>query len=261
MEENMKIEKIVSWNVNGLRAVIGKEFFKIMDNFNAQIVCIQETKMQEDQITFLDDNHKYNDYYFYSSSAIKKGYSGTAIFTKIEPLSVKYGLDDGKYNDEGRIITLEFDKFYLVNMYVPNAREGLVRIDYRLEYEDDIRSYLSELKKTKNVIVCGDLNVAHNEIDLKNPQSNIGNPGFSYEERDAFGKLLNSGYIDTFRFLYPDKVKYSWWSYRFNARMKGIGWRIDYFLVNNEFIDAVKDSEIYDDIYGSDHCPVAIILK
>ena len=255
------IKKIVSWNVNGLRAAIGHDFFKIMDDFKADVICIQETKMQENQIEFLDENKMYKDYYFYSNSAEKKGYSGTAIFTKVKPLSVKYGFFDGKYNDEGRVITLEFDNFYLVNMYVPNAREGLVRIDYRLEYEKDFREYVSDLKKKKGVVVCGDLNVAHNEIDLKNPTSNIGNPGFSYEERDAFTKLLACGFKDTFRTIYPDKIKYSWWSYRFFARQKGIGWRIDYFVVNDEFMDKVEDSEIYDDVFGSDHCPVGLILK
>lgn len=255
------IKKIVSWNVNGLRAAIGHDFFKIMDDFKADIICIQETKMQENQIEFLDENKMYKDYYFYSNSAEKKGYSGTAIFTKVKPLSVKYGFDDGKYNDEGRVITLEFDNFYLVNMYVPNAREGLVRIDYRLEYEKDFRDYVSKLKQSKNVVVCGDLNVAHNEIDLKNPTSNIGNPGFSYEERDAFTKLLACGFKDTFRTIYPNRIKYSWWSYRFFARQKGIGWRIDYFVVNDEFMDKVEDSEIYDDVFGSDHCPVGLIFK
>ena len=255
------IKKIVSWNVNGLRAAITHDFFQSMDNFKADIVCLQETKMQENQIEFLDDNKMYKDYYFYSNSAEKKGYSGTAIFTKVKPISVKYGFDDGKYNDEGRVITLEFDNFYLVNMYVPNAREGLVRIDYRLEYEKDFRDYVSKLKQVKNVVVCGDLNVAHNEIDLKNPTSNIGNPGFSYEERDAFTKLLACGFKDTFRTIYPDRIKYSWWSYRFFARQKGIGWRIDYFVVNDEFMDKVEDSEIYDDVFGSDHCPVGLIFK
>lgn len=252
--------KLVSWNVNGLRAVIKKDFFNIFDNFDADVVSIQETKMQECQIDFLE-NGMYKNYFYYSSSAEKKGYSGTGVFTRIKPINVTYGLKDGKYNDEGRIITLEFENFFLINMYVPNAREELARIDYRLEYEDDIREYLNELRKIKNVVVCGDLNVAHNEIDLKNPQSNIGNPGFSYEERGAFTKLLSTGFIDTFRYLYPERVKYSWWSYRFNSRMNNVGWRIDYFLVNEEFIEHVQDSEILNEVYGSDHCPVVLKLK
>jgi len=256
-----KIKKIVSWNVNGLRAVIGKDFFNIMKSFEADIVCLQETKMQADQIEFLDENGLYQDYYYYSSSALKKGYSGTGVFTKIKPIQVTYGLENGKYNDEGRIITLEYEDFYLVNMYVPNAREGLVRIDYRLEYEDDVRKYFNELKKTKNIVICGDLNVAHNEIDLKNPASNVGNPGFSDQERTAFTTLLQTGFKDTFRTLYPNKIQYSWWSYRFFARQKGIGWRIDYFLVNNEMMDNVEDSLILDQVMGSDHCPVELILK
>ena len=248
--------KIISWNVAGLRACLKKGFIDFFNNIDADIVCLQETKALENQIEFKPT--KYN---FYINPADKLGYSGTVVYSKIKPLSVKYGFDDGKYNDEGRVITLEFDNFYLVNMYVPNAREGLVRIDYRLEYEKDFREYVSKLKQSKNVVVCGDLNVAHNEIDLKNPTSNIGNPGFSYEERDAFTKLLACGFKDTFRTIYPNRIKYSWWSYRFFARQKGIGWRIDYFVVNDEFMDKVEDSEIYDDVFGSDHCPVGLIFK
>ena len=247
--------KLISWNVNGIRACIKKGFYDFVKNEDPDILCIQETKMQER----LEDV-SIEGYLEFWNSADKPGYSGTLIYTKKEPLSVEYGIDS-KYNDEGRLITLEYDDFYIVTSYSPNAREGLVRIDYREEFEDDFRNYLSNLKEKKPVIVCGDLNVAHNPIDLKNPNSNEGNPGYSIQERTKFNLLLESGYIDTFRYLYPDTVKYSWWSYRFFARQKGIGWRIDYFLVSNNFIDRVVDSLILDDVLGSDHCPVELIIK
>lgn len=248
--------KIVSWNVNGLRAVIKKGFFEIFNNLNADIFCIQETKMQEADVTFLNDG-KYEDYFVYMNSAIKRGYSGTLIFTKIKPINVIYGIND-KYNDEGRAITLEFDNFYLVNLYSPNSKEELKRLDYRMEYEDDLRSYLNEFKSKKEVIMCGDLNVAHNEIDLKNPSINHFNPGFSDQERFKFSSLLESGFIDTFRYLYPNVIKYSWWSYRSFAREKNVGWRIDYFIISPNLKDKLKDATIENNIYGSDHCPVTI---
>ena len=247
--------KFVSFNVNGLRAVLNKGF---MDNFNmldADFFAIQETKMQEGQA-----NIEIPGYYKYMSSAEKKGYSGTLIYTKHQPLNVVYGIN-GLYNDEGRIITLEYENFYLVNAYVPNAQEELKRLDYRMTFEDHMRNYLSELKTKKSVIYCGDLNVAHERIDLKNPDSNTRNPGFSIEERTKMTELLNAGFVDTFRYLYPDTVKYSWWSYRFQARMKNIGWRIDYFIVSEDLKNKIIDSEILTDVMGSDHCPVVLNIN
>ncbi|MBO7079119.1 MAG: exodeoxyribonuclease III [Bacilli bacterium] len=249
-------KNFVSWNVNGLRAVIKKGFFEILENMNADLFMIQETKMQEADVTFLEDG-KYNDYFVYMSSAIKKGYSGTLVFAKEKPISVSYGID-GKYSDEGRVLTLEYDKYFVVDLYSPNSQDELKRLDYRMGYEDDLREYLKELSNKKSVIVCGDLNVAHNEIDLKNPSINHFNPGFSDEERDKFTKLLESGLIDTFRYLYPDVIKYSWWSYRAFARVKNVGWRIDYFLVSKDLKDNIIDATIENDIYGSDHCPVTL---
>ena len=249
-------KNFVSWNVNGLRAVIKKGFFEILENMNADLFMIQETKMQEADVTFLEDG-KYNDYFVYMSSAIKKGYSGTLVFAKEKPISVSYGID-GKYSDEGRVLTLEYDKYFVVDLYSPNSQDELKRLDYRMGYEDDLREYLKELSNKKSVVVCGDLNVAHNEIDLKNPSINHFNPGFSDEERDKFTKLLESGLIDTFRYLYPDVIKYSWWSYRAFARVKNVGWRIDYFLVSKDLKDKIIDATIENDIYGSDHCPVTL---
>ena len=249
-------KRFVSWNVNGLRAVIKKGFFEILENINADLFMIQETKMQEADVTFLEDN-KYKDYFVYMSSALKKGYSGTAVFTKIKPISVFYGIDN-KYSDEGRVLTLEYDSYFVVDLYSPNSQDGLKRLPYRMEYEDDLRAYLKDLSNKKSVIVCGDLNVAHNEIDLKNPSINHFNPGFSDEERDKFSRLLESGLIDTFRYLYPDTVKYSWWSYRAFGREKNVGWRIDYFLVSNDLKEKIIDATIENDIYGSDHCPVTL---
>lgn len=246
--------KLISWNVNGLRACKTKGFDEFFESENADIFSIQETKMQEGQAEL-----EKNGYYMYMSSAIKKGYSGTLVYTKVKPLSVVYGVN-GLYNDEGRVITLEYDKFYLVNVYVPNSKEGLLRLDYRMEFEDNFREYLNSLKNKKNVILCGDLNVAHKEIDIKNPKTNLRNPGFTIEERDKFSLLLESGFKDTFRTLYPDTVTYSWWSYRFKAREKNAGWRIDYFVVNDSFMTHVKDSKILTQVLGSDHCPVEIII-
>lgn len=244
--------RLVSWNVNGFRAVLGKGFDQIFKDFDADILCLQETKMQPGQAEFSPEG-----YHQFWNSAEKKGYSGTAVFTKREPLSVVYGIGE-KHLDEGRVITLEFPEFYFVCAYVPNAQDGLKRIDYRMEFEDDMRAYLSELDGKKPVIYTGDLNVAHEEIDLKNPKSNIGNPGFSYEERGKFTELLGAGFIDSFRELHPEEQKYSWWSYRFRAREKNIGWRIDYFVTSARLLERIKASEIHTDVFGSDHCPVSL---
>ena len=246
--------KFVSWNVNGIRACINKGFNDFFDSIDADIFAVQETKMQEGQA----DIDKQG-YYRYMNSAVKKGYSGTLIYTKKLPLKVTYGLVDGKYNDEGRVITLEFDSFYFVTAYVPNSQESLARLSYRMEFEDDMRTYLKSLNKP--VIYCGDLNVAHNPIDLKNPKSNEQNPGYSIEERTKFGELLKSGFVDTFRYLYPEKVLYSWWSYRFFAREKNIGWRIDYFITSDTLKKQIKEAGIYTDILGSDHAPVYLEIE
>ena len=247
--------RFISWNVNGFRAVLGKGFAEIFSALNADIFCIQETKMQPGQANFAPEG-----YYCFWNSAEKKGYSGTAIFTKTEPMSVVYGID-GKHTDEGRVITLEYPKFYFVGAYVPNAQDGLRRIAYRTEYEDDLREYLVKLDHIKPVVYCGDLNVAHNEIDLKNPKANIGNPGFSYEEREKFSELLDAGFTDTFRYLYPDTVRYSWWSYRMRARERDIGWRIDYFVVSNSLRSRIAGADILTDVMGSDHCPVSLDIE
>ena len=247
--------KFISWNVNGFRAVLGKGFADIFASLDADFFCLQETKMQPGQADFSPEG--YHAYWF---SAEKKGYSGTAVFAKSEPISVRYGVD-GKHTDEGRVITLEYADFYLVCAYVPNAQDGLKRIDYRMEFEDDMRAYLSALDKVKPVIYCGDLNVARSEIDLKNPKTNIGNPGFSYEERGKMEELVSAGFTDTFRHLYPDTVRYSWWSYRFNARANNVGWRIDYFLVSDRLADRISSADILCDVMGSDHCPVMLEIK
>ena len=247
--------KFVSWNVNGFRAVLKKGFEDIFNELDADFFCLQETKMQEGQADFHPEG--YREYY---SCAEKKGYSGTAIFAKEslgEPLSVAYGIN-GEHNDEGRVITLEYPEFYLICCYVPNAQDGLKRIDYRCEFEDAMRAYMSELDKTKPVIYCGDLNVAHNEIDLKNPGPNRGNAGFSDEERSKMTELLGAGFTDTFRYLYPETVTYSWWSYRMKARERNAGWRIDYFIISDRLRDKLKDAVIHTDIFGSDHCPVSV---
>lgn len=247
--------KLVSWNVNGLRACLDKGFLDIFKEFDADFFSIQETKMQEGQA-----NLDIEGYYRYMSSAEKKGYSGTLIYAKEKPLNVVYGIN-GLYNDEGRVITLEYDKFYLVNAYVPNSQEELKRLDYRMVFEDNMRAYLIELNQNKPVIYCGDLNVAHERIDLKNPDTNQRNAGFSIEERNKMTELLSSGFIDTFRYLYPDKVLYSWWSYRFQARLKNAGWRIDYFLVSDTIKNRIIDSKIHTTILGSDHCPVELQIE
>ncbi|MCI9287373.1 MAG: exodeoxyribonuclease III [Clostridia bacterium] len=249
--------KLISWNVNGLRAVLKKGFEDFFYDIDADIFCIQETKMQEGQI----ENFELKGYKQYWNSAIKKGYSGTAIFTKIEPISVSYGIGIEEHDQEGRVITLEFEKFYLVNIYVPNSKRELERLDYRMIWEDEIRKYLCNLNKKKPVIMCGDLNVAHEEIDLKNPKTNRRNAGFTDEERNKMTELLNANFTDSYRYIYPEKIAYSWWSYMGNARAKDIGWRIDYFIVSSDIKENIKDAYIFKDIYGSDHCPVGLDIK
>ena len=246
--------KLISWNVNGIRACVNKGFKEFFENINADIFCIQETKCQKDQIEL-----EFKGYKSYWNSAEKKGYSGTAIFTKIDPIDVKYGIGIEEHDKEGRVITLEFEKFYMVNIYTPNSKRELERLDYRQIWEDEIRKYLLDLQKTKPVIMCGDLNVAHEEIDLKNPKSNRGNAGFTDEERAKMTKLLNSGFIDTFRHLYPKKEEaYTWWSYMGKAREKNIGWRIDYFIISKDIANEIKEAKIYPEILGSDHCPIEL---
>lgn len=248
--------KLVSWNVNGLRACVQKGFYDFFDTIDADIFCIQETKMQQGQMDVEKEG-----YYCYMNSAVKKGYSGTLVYTKKEPLNVTYGINIEEHDQEGRVVTCEYDTFYLVNVYTPNSKEKLARLDYRMIWEDAFRSYLKELETSKPVIVCGDLNVAHTEIDLKNPKTNRKNAGFSDEERAKMDEMLSSGMIDTFRYFYPDKTEaYSWWSYRFQARAKNAGWRIDYFLVSECLKDKLKDAEILSDVMGSDHCPVTLTI-
>lgn len=249
--------KLISWNVNGLRACIKKGFYDFFDSVDADIFCLQEIKLIEGQLEF--ERPKYHSYFNYAK---KKGYSGTAIFTKKEPISVSYGIGIAEHDDEGRVITLEFEKFYIVTCYTPNSQNELARLDYRMKWEDDFKDYLDGLKKQKPVILCGDLNVAHKEIDLKNPKTNIKNAGFTDEEREKMTRLLNDGYIDTFRYLYPDKEQiYSWWSYRFKAREKNAGWRIDYFIVSQDMEQYIDDAKIHTQIMGSDHCPIELDLK
>jgi exodeoxyribonuclease-3 len=249
--------KFISWNVNGLRACINKGWRDFFDREDADVFCIQETKMQEEQLELITPNH-----YQYWNSADKKGYSGTAIFTKKKPINAEKGLRLPRHDTEGRVITLEFDAYFIVTVYTPNAQDGLKRLDYRLDWEDSFREYLKELDRTKPVIICGDMNVAHQEIDLKNPKSNRGNPGFSDEEREKFTLLLSSGFTDSFRYLYPDlEGAYTWWSYRTFAREKDVGWRIDYFLVSDRLRDSIENAFIFKDVYGSDHCPVGLSLN
>lgn len=249
--------KLVSWNVNGLRAIYKKGFEESFKELDADIFCIQETKMQEGQIEL--DLQGYYQYYNYAE---RKGYSGTAIFTKKEPLKVSYGIGIEEHDKEGRVITLEFDKFYMVNCYTPNSGRELARLEYRMTWEDEFKKYLIKLDKQKPVIICGDLNVAHTEIDLKNPKSNRKNAGFTDEERSKIEELLNSGFTDSFRKIYPDKEgAYTWWSYMFNARANNAGWRIDYFLVSDRISKNIKDAYIYSEIMGSDHCPVGLEIE
>ena len=249
--------KLITWNVNGLRACLGKGFLDFFHAMDADMVCLQETKLQPHQIE-LD----LPGYHIYWNSAEKKGYSGTALITKTEPLSVAYGIGIPEHDTEGRVITAEYQDFYLVCCYTPNAQNELARIDYRMDWEDAFRAYLMELDKTKPVILCGDLNVAHQEIDLKNPKTNRGNAGFSDQEREKMTALLSSGFADTFRVLYPEVTgAYTWWSYRFNARKNNAGWRIDYFIVSQRLLPRVKDQIIHAEITGSDHCPVELVLE
>ena len=242
--------------VNGIRACVTKGFKEFFNEANADIFCIQETKCQPEQVEL-----KFEGYKSYWNSAERKGYSGTAIFTKKQPVNVTYGIGIEEHDKEGRIITLEFENFYLVTNYTPNAKRELERLDYRMVWEDEIRKYLLELNKKKPVIMCGDLNVAHEEIDLKNPKTNKGNAGFTNEEREKMTELLNAGFIDSYRYLYPEKIEYSWWSYMGHAREKNVGWRIDYFIVSNDFRENIKDATIYTEILGSDHCPVGLEIK
>ena len=249
--------RLVTWNVNGLRACLGKGFLDFFRAADADVLCLQETKLQPDQIQL-----ELPGYALYWNSAEKKGYSGTAVFTRVPPLSVACGIGVEEHDHEGRVITAEFADFYLVCCYTPNAQEGLARIDYRMEWEDDFRDYLMELDRVKPVILCGDLNVAHEEIDLKNPKTNRGSAGFSDQERGKMTALLSSGFTDTFRALYPDKTgAYTWWSYRFNARKNNAGWRIDYFIVSDRLMPRVEDQIIHSEVTGSDHCPVELVLR
>ncbi len=253
----MSVKRFVSWNVNGIRACMNKDFYESFKALDADIFCLQETKVQAGQTELLLDG-----YHQFWNYAEKKGYSGTAVFTREEPISVSYGLGIPEHDTEGRVITLEFDKFYFITVYVPNSRDGLVRLDYRMEWEDAFRNYICELDKKKPVVFCGDLNVAHKEIDLKNPKSNRKNPGFTDEERGKFSAMLESGFVDTFRHFYPDlEGVYSWWSYRFSARAKNAGWRIDYFIVSERLKDSLKDAKIHGEIFGSDHCPVEVEIE
>ena len=251
------MKKLVSWNVNGIRACIGKDFYASFAALDADILCLQETKVSEGQVSLeLPGYHQFWNY------AEKKGYSGTALFSKTKPLSVTYGIGIPEHDNEGRVITAEFKNYRLVTVYVPNSRDGLVRLDYRMKWEDDFRAYLKKLDETKPVIVCGDMNVAHNEIDIKNPSANRHNPGFTDEERGKMTELIAAGFTDTFRYFYPElKDVYSWWSYRFSARSRNAGWRIDYFLASDRLVPKLKDAKIHNEIMGSDHCPVELDIQ
>ena len=248
--------KLISWNVNGIRAAYRKGFNEFFDDVNADIFCIQETKMQEGQLDLTKEG-----YHVYLNSAERKGYSGTAVWTKTEPISVTRGIGIEEHDTEGRVLTLEYDNFYLINVYTPNSKRELERLDYRVVWETEFRNYLQELRKRKPIILCGDLNVAHKELDVKNDKANRGSAGFTDEERRELENLLNLKYIDTYRHFYPEKEKYSWWSYFGKAREKNVGWRIDYFIVSDELKDNLKDAYIFDNIYGSDHCPVGLELE
>lgn len=247
--------KLISWNVNGLRAIVKKGFVDEIARISPDVVCLQETRLSEGQLDLNID-----DYTSYWNYADKRGYSGTAVYTRIAPVSHTIGIDQDAHDHEGRVITIEYPDFYVVNVYTPNSRTGLVRLDYRMEWEDAFLEYVTELDRTKPVVICGDLNVAHNDIDLANPKSNRRNPGFTDDERNALTRLLEAGFVDTFRHLHPDRVAYSWWSNRFNSRAKNIGWRIDYFLVSQRLIDRLTEADILDDVFGSDHCPVTITI-
>lgn len=248
--------KLISWNVNGLRAIVGKGFADIFDRLDADFFCLQETKMQAGQLDL-----EFLGYQSYWNFADKKGYSGTAIYTKHSPRGVTYGMGIDEHDHEGRIVTLEMEDFFLVCVYVPNSQDGLRRLEYRMKWEEDFREYLCGLAERKGVIVCGDMNVAHKEIDLKNPSTNHFNAGFTDEERDRMSRLQNAGFIDSWRMLHPEEVKYSWWSYRMNAREKNVGWRIDYFLVSDNIKSRIVSADIHNEIYGSDHCPVELVIS
>ena len=245
--------KIVSWNVAGFRAVLKKGFEEFFDNINADIFCIQESKAEIDQFNFKKDGYE-----MILNPAEKKGYSGTLVYSRVKPISISYGMGIDEHDHEGRIITLEFNGFYLVTVYVPNVKRELTRLDYRMVWEDDFRNFLKKLEKSKPVVVCGDFNVAHTEMDIKNAKANIGNAGFTYEERSKFSELLDSGFIDTFRYFHKDEIKYTWWSYLEGCRARNIGWRIDYFIVSKNIINKVTGAYIYDDIMGSDHAPIGL---
>lgn len=248
--------RIVSWNVAGYRSVVNKDFKTSIKSLDPDIICLQEVKCLEKEMPYIPEGYE-----MYLNPAEKKGYSGTLVFTRIKPLNIEYGIGEEISDSEGRIITLEYDNFFLVNAYVPNSKKELERLDYRMSWEDTFRDYLKTLEETKSVILCGDLNVAHEEIDIKNAKSNKRSAGFTIEERNKFTELLDSGFIDTFRYFHPEEVKYSWWSYLFHAREKNAGWRLDYFVVSKCLLDRVVDSYIYNDIFGSDHCPIGIDLK
>lgn len=249
--------KLVSWNVNGLRSCMGKGFSDFFNTVDADIFCIQESKLQEGQIQL--ELEGYEQFWNY---AVKKGYSGTAIFTRIKPVSSSCGIGIEEHDNEGRVITLEFSEYFLVNVYTPNSKRELERLDYRMKWEDDFRTYLKQLEQTKPVIICGDMNVAHNEIDIKNPSSNRNNAGFTIQEREKFSELLEQGYIDTYRSLYPDKTgAYTWWSYMFKARERNVGWRLDYFCISQCLKDRIEAADIYSEVMGSDHCPIGLIIK
>lgn len=250
------MKKFISWNVNGLRACMQKGFSEFFDSEDADIFAIQESKLSEGQIDYSPEG-----YHCYWNYAEKKGYSGTAVFTKEEPVSVTYGIGVEEHDHEGRVITLEFPEYYFLTCYTPNSQDGLKRLEYRMRWEADFLAYLKKLEEKKPVVFCGDLNVAHNEIDLKNPKSNRKNPGFTDEERGCFSELLDSGFTDTFRYFYPEKIAYSWWSYRFHAREKNIGWRIDYFVVSDILKKRLSNAKIHDNVLGSDHCPVELCIE
>lgn len=247
--------KIISWNVGGFRACLKKGFEEFFNEENADIFCIQESKVTLEELTFHPEGYE-----IYLNPADKKGYSGTLVYTKVKPIEVSYGMNKEIHDHEGRIITLEYEAFYLICVYVPNSKKELIRLDYRMTWEDDFRKYVNELKKKKSVIICGDMNVAHKEIDIKNPKQNEKNAGFTLEEREKFTELLDSGFIDTYRLFYPNEVKYTWWSYLFKARERNAGWRIDYFLVSNDLKERLKDATIYTEVLGSDHCPIGLVL-
>lgn len=252
--------KLVSWNVNGVRAVVKKDFLKSFNDLNPDVLCLQETKAQDDQVQ--EALSEIKDYHIYSYSAVKKGYSGTAIITKEKPIEVTYGLGIEEHDNEGRVITAEFEQYFLVTAYIPNAQNGLKRLDYRMQWDKDLKAFLNNLQQKKPVAFCGDLNVAHTDIDIKNAKSNYNkSPGFTQQEIDGLEAILNDGFFDSYRTLHPDTIKYSWWSYRFNSREKNTGWRIDYFLLSNDLKENIKNAEIHNNIFGSDHCPVSVELE